>query len=136
MRGRRLSALDHAGCDERLLAAYRGGVANKPTQRKERKGEKACRIDSVWPVGVVFFFFLSFFWVDLFLSHSPPASDVRLPAEGLVLTGFSVAKNRNLANSQTNSFSSFRASWSILGRVSCISSSVVAVPCLVARQYE
>lgn len=110
MRGRRLSALDHAGCDERLLAAYRGGGANKPTKRKGRKGEK--RLAESIPSGRLALFsfsFLSFFWVGLFLSHSPPASDVRPPAEGLVLTGFSVAKNRNQANSQTNSFSFFRA---------------------------
>lgn len=87
-------------------------VPTNQRKEKEEKGEKACRIDSVWPVGVVFFsfFFLSFFLGRfIFILFPSSASDVRPPAEGLVLTGFGVAKNRNQANSQTNSFSFFRA---------------------------
>ena len=75
MRGRRLSALDHAGCDERLLAAYRGGVANKPAKRKKRK--KGKRPAESIPSGrlelVSFSFCLSFGLVYFYLA--PPSSE-------------------------------------------------------------
>lgn len=87
-------------------------VPTNQRKEKEEKGEKSLQNRfrlAGWRCFLFFFLFVFLLGRFIFISFPSSASDVRPPAEGLVLTGFGVAKNRNQANSQTNSFSFFRA---------------------------